>query len=84
MNNCASGKSALFILMPGRRFLFAAGHAKRTRLNFGCFGGEAYGRVLENFSFRRWSQFVTTSAFSESVNWNMKSAGNRWGFRLTA
>jgi hypothetical protein len=29
---------------------------------------KAYGSDLENFSFERWSQFVTTSTFSAALS----------------
>jgi hypothetical protein len=45
---------------------------------------KANGSDLENFSFWRWSQLVTTSAFSAAESWNMKSIGNRSALRLTA
>ena len=46
----------------------------------------AYATVenCANLSLARWSQFVTTSFFSSSVNSNMKSEGKRSKFHFTA
>ena len=38
---------------------------------------KANGSALENLSRLRWSQFVTTSAFSGPSSWNMKSCSKR-------
>ena len=45
---------------------------------------KAAGKIEENLSFARWSQFVTTSRFSSLVKRKMKSEGKRFLFRLIA
>jgi hypothetical protein len=45
---------------------------------------KALGDTGENFNRRRWSQFVTTSAFSSEVSKKAKSPGKRAELRLTA